>query len=99
TKGYSLKGEFQVRQVEAEFLETVANHSLLANLASRQGGKMIYPSQMEQLPAMLEGREDIRPIAYMQTDFRPLIEWRWLFALVLLLLAAEWFIRKYFGSY
>ena len=98
-KPYSISGEFIVKKVELEYLETEANHQLLRNIAKQQGGKMIYPKDLAQLPQILEAREDIQPVAYMQTDFKDLIHFKWLFFTVFLLLAAEWFLRKYYGSY
>lgn len=98
-KKYALAGEFIVKAVEMEFIETTANHGLLYTIASKQGGKMIYPKDMKELPSMLEKREDIQSVAYMQTDLRELIHFKWLFFLLLAFLAAEWFLRKYFGAY
>ncbi|MGZ5282615.1 MAG: hypothetical protein ACXWEY_10105 [Bacteroidia bacterium] len=98
-KPYSISGEFIVKKVELEYLETEANHSLLRSLAVQQGGKMIYPKDLAGLPELLEARDDIQPVAYMQTDFKDLIHFKWLFFIVFAMLAAEWFLRKYFGSY
>ena len=96
---YTLSGEFIVKKVELEYLETVADHRLLNTLAAQQGGKMIYPKDMATLTAMLEKREDIKDVAYMQTDFLDLIHFKWLFFVLLVLLATEWYLRKHYGSY
>ncbi len=98
-KPYSVSGEFIVKKVELEYLETEANHPLLRSLAAQQGGKMIYPKDLSGLPQLLQDRDDIQPVAYMQTDFKDLIHFKWLFFFVFALLATEWFLRKYFGSY
>jgi len=98
-KPYTLSGEFIVKKVDLEFLETVANHQLLNNIAHQQGGKMIYPKDLATLPSLINARSDIQPVAYMQTDFRDLIDYKWLFFILLSLFAAEWFLRKYWGSY
>ena len=98
-KNYPLNGEFIVKAVDLEFLETQANHQLLNAISKQQGGKMIYPAQLSQLPGMLDSREDIHSVAYMQTDLRELIHFKWLFVIILALMAGEWFLRKYFGTY
>ena len=98
-KNYPLNGEFIVKAVDLEFLETQANHQLLNAISKQQGGKMIYPAQLSQLPGMLDAREDIHSVAYMQTDLRELIHFKWLFVIILALMAGEWFLRKYFGTY
>lgn len=96
---YTLSGEFIVKKVDLEYLETVANHQLLYNIAHQQGGKMIYPKDLALLPDLLKKRDDIQPLAYMQTDFKDLIDFKILFFILLALMSAEWFLRKYWGSY
>lgn len=98
-KPYSLSGEFIVKKVELEYLETVADHTLLNTLSAQQGGKLLYPKDMDKLPELIEAREDIQPVAYMQTDFKDLVHFKVLFFILLALLAGEWFLRKYFGAY
>jgi hypothetical protein len=98
-KNYALDGEFIVNAIDLEFLETQANHQLLNSIARQQGGKMIYPRQLSQLTHLLDKREDIHSVAYMQTDLKELIHFKWVFFIILALLSAEWFLRKYFGTY
>ena len=98
-KGYTLSGEFIVRKVDLEYLETVADHRLLNNIAHQQGGQMVYPKDIASLEDIISKRDDIKPIAYMQTDFKDLIDFKFLFFIILALLSAEWFLRKYWGSY
>jgi hypothetical protein len=98
-KPYTLTGEFIVKKVELEFLETVANHQLLNAIAAQQGGKMVYLKDMDKLGDIIRKRDDIKPVAYMQTDFKDLINFKFLFFSLLVLLAAEWFLRKYYGNY
>jgi hypothetical protein len=89
---------FSVRQVIIETLNTQANHQMLNILASQSGGKMYYPEQMEKIADDIEKNNKVHSILYDTFHTRPLIDIRWLFAIVLLLLVAEWFIRKYNGS-
>jgi hypothetical protein len=98
-KAYNLNGEFIVKKVELEYLETVADHTLLNTLSTQQGGKLLYPKDMDKLAGLITGREDIQSVAYMQTDFKDLVHFKLLFFILLALLAGEWFLRKYFGAY
>jgi hypothetical protein len=98
-KPYIVSGEFIVKKVDLEFLETVANHHLLYNIAHQQGGQMVYPKDISSLTDIILKRNDIQPLAYMQTDFKDLIDFKWLFLVLLGLLGAEWFLRKYWGGY
>jgi hypothetical protein len=96
---FTADGRFTVSPLNIEGLQTVANHQLLFQLADNNQGQMFYPNQWDDLLAELNSRNDIRPVLYSQYDFEEVINLRWLFFLILLLLSVEWFIRKFSGSY
>ena len=96
---YSVDGGFIVIPVQVEQSETVANHQLLYMLSQKTGGKMFYPAELVQLKDELLNRDDLAPVSYVQTKLEELLNKKWLFFIILLLLAAEWFIRKRSGSY
>lgn len=94
-----LNGKFTVVPLQVELLETVANHQLMRNLAAKNGGEMVYPNDIEKLAEMVKKREDIKPVSYMQTAFKDIINLKWVFYILLALLAAEWFLRRRNGAY
>ncbi len=94
-----LNGRFTIVPLQVELLETVANHQLMRNLAAKNGGEMVYPSDIEKLAAMVKKREDIKPVSYMQTAFKDIINLKWVFFILLGLLVAEWFLRRRNGAY
>lgn len=96
---YDKKGEFSVTPVQLEATHTIADHHLLYQLASEHGGKMLFPNQVDQLPDLLEKRDDIKPIIYSHVSYAPLIDLKWVFFALLILASAEWFIRKWNGTY
>jgi hypothetical protein len=96
---FTAESFFTVSPLNIESINTVADHNLLFQLAENSGGEMFYPDQTEELLNSIRNREDIRPVIYTQNEFEDLINLRWIFFLLLALLAAEWFIRKYAGSY
>lgn len=98
-KAYSKAGSFSIAAIKVELTNTVADHRLLYTLAQKKGGKMYYPKQLDQLLADLNGREDIKPVSYAQKRLDDLINLRWIFFILLALLATEWFIRKRNGAY
>jgi hypothetical protein len=95
----TINGKFTVVPLQVELLNTVANHQLMQNLASKNGGEMVYPNTIEKLNDLLSKREDIKPVSYMQTAFKDLIHFKWLFFVLLVLLTAEWFLRRRNGAY
>lgn len=96
---YTKKGEFNLTPVQLEATHTIADHHLLYQLASEHSGKMIFPNQIEELPKMLESRDDIKPVIYSHISYSPLIDLKWVFYVLLVLASLEWFIRKWNGTY
>ena len=98
-KAFQKAGLFTVMSLNIESLNTVANHVLLNNMAVRNSGKMVYPSQLDQIEQLLAARDDLKTIAYTQKRYTDLVSFIPFLMLLLLLLSAEWFIRKRNGSY
>ena len=98
-KLFTESGEFSVKALNIENINTLANHNLLYNLAENNGGEMVFPDQLEYLSSMINSREDIKTISYTQKRYTELLNFHWILILLLSLLTAEWFIRKRAGSY
>lgn len=99
TQVYTAKGEFTVTPVQVEATNTVADHQLLHQLAKEHGGTMLFPNQISDLQKLIDAKEDIKPVIYTHTSYAPLIDLKWVFFLLLLLVSVEWFIRKWSGTY
>lgn len=98
-KKYSKEGVFIVEDISLESLATQANHNLMRLLAAQSSGKFYPLNSVGQLLNDIDGRDDIVTISYEETDYSNLIDWKWIFAVVAMLLAIEWFLRRYFGTY
>lgn len=93
------EGEFSVSPIQVEFVNTVADHQLLYNLAQKHDGSMVYASNLSDLLEMIGERGDIKSVSYTQKRLKELINLKWVFFLLLILLSAEWFLRKRSGAY
>jgi hypothetical protein len=98
-KSYTYTGNFIVKPVVAELVQTRADHNLLRTWAERSGGKMLMPSQLSQLPGLLAQRESLKPVSHSEVRLEDFIHLRWVFFLLLALLSIEWFLRRRNGSY
>lgn len=96
---YRKEGNFVITPVNLEARNTQANHEMLKKWAKKYGGTFYPFEQLEQLSDTLLGHEDIKPVRYARTDFRPLIDMEWILGFIILLLSAEWFLRKFYGGY
>ena len=95
-KKYTTTGYFIVEDINLEQSNHVANHALLNTLAQTTGAQMLYPDQLDQLPQLLASRDDLKTTVYSHTRYTELLNLPLLFILIVLLLAAEWALRKLF---
>lgn len=96
---YTKKGDFTVTPVQMETVQTIADHHLLYSMAAGHSGVMLFPRQLNQLVNLIENRTDIKPVIYSHVANSPLIDFKWLFFLILFLAGTEWVIRKWNGIY
>ncbi|GAB3015493.1 VWA domain-containing protein [Spirosoma pulveris] len=91
-------GQFVVRDLQLEALNTTADHGLLRQLSQQTGGQFYNASQTDALVQTLTNRP--HPARLTSTEeMNELINWRWLFFVVLTLVAVEWGLRKFYGGY
>jgi hypothetical protein len=92
------QGQLNIREIVAERLNTVANHQLLFQLASRSGGALVSLAEAGALPGMILKNEQLKPVTYTSVSTKPLIGLWWLFPVIVLALATEWYFRKRYLS-
>lgn len=98
-KTLNTNARFTVRELFLETLQTTADHSLLQSLSLATGGKMLTHRNMQQLPQMLKDDDRIRPLLSEQLTTQSLLDIKWYFFLIIILLSAEWFLRRFLGTY
>lgn len=97
-KNYPIKkGKFSVKAVQAELYQLRADHLLLQNLAQETGAKFYLPTYLKELQNDLRNNAKMKPVLFEEEILSTLIQQKWIFALIILLLAGEWFIRKWNG--
>ncbi len=95
----SFEGRFSVRPLQLEFFETTANHGALRQLSAQYGGVTVGPDGLAGLEYLIKNKETIKPVIYQTSQTNPIINLKWIFAILAALLALEWFLRRYFGAY
>jgi hypothetical protein len=96
-KSFKLNGTFLVKEIKVEWLNNTADHRLLQNLAQNTNAKFYKPSNIDELTNEVLNRKDIVTVTYQEKSFDDLIDYKWLFFIIVLLLSLEWFVRKYYG--
>jgi len=92
------KGEFVVQDLQLEALNSLADHDLLHQLGQKTGSRLYYPDQTTSLQEAIL-KANYKNIIYENEKLEDLINLKWLFFAILFLVSAEWFLRKYYGSY
>ncbi|NLN95384.1 MAG: hypothetical protein GX128_04350 [Bacteroidales bacterium] len=93
------KGAFTILPLQIELVNTVADHRLMHGLASRFGGQMFFPDQMDEIIQIIRARDDVKPVFYVDKSYFELIDIKWLAALIIGLMALEWLFRRIAGGY
>ncbi len=96
---YSASGKFNVIKLNLEELNTVADFDNLRNLSELTGAKAFRATELEKLKVELLNNENFKTLSYEENKTDELINLKWIFVLILLLLSFEWVVRKYLGVY
>jgi len=96
---YTSSGSFNVEERQLESIVTTANWNLLQRISDQQGGRLVLPGAISSLTEDLLSDNVAKPVLYQSVRTRPLIDWPWLLAIALGLLAVEWFFRRRLGTY
>lgn len=98
-KAFQKTGRFTVIPVDMEATRTIAQHHVLYQLSKSKNGKMYFPRQLDELAKEIKANEEIVSVSFTEKSLKDIINIKLIFVILLVLLSAEWFMRKYFGSY
>ena len=97
-KNETVTGTFTVRDLQIETTMLTADHNLLRNIAAQNNGNFYDKTQTAELKEMLLDEEKVFKI-YSSESYLAIINMKWGFFILILFVSAEWFLRKYNGSY
>lgn len=92
-------GDFVVEKSRLENNDLAARHDVMLKLASSNNGFMASDTSFSQLADSLRLIPSMKPVTYSEYDMFDLIELYVILIALALLLATEWFFRKFLGSY
>ncbi len=98
-KSYTSTGKFNIIAQNIEEVNTTADFGLLNDLAKTYGGEFVFANQVKSLREKIKANPNIKTTIRSNISTEPLINWKWLFGLFIVLLSLEWFIRKRNGNY
>lgn len=92
------EGSFSVQELALEDINLTANHQLLRNISNNSGGDFYLLEDYAEALAAIQALNP-KPITRSNERLSPIINNPLWLILLIGLLAAEWFLRKYHGSY
>lgn len=96
---FSRKGSFSVVKSDLEQLDLVARHQILRQLSKETGGEFYKSDQLDQMIEALKNSNSSKAIQREETNISSLLNKKWIFFTLLILLGLEWGFRKFFGKY
>ena len=92
-------GKFTIVPLNIENTATRADFNLLYQMAASTGGDLFPANQVQEALTLIKNSRDIKPVAYSQAILNELLNMKWLFFVLLIIVSVEWFLRKYWGIY
>ena len=95
--GITRSGSFEVIAFNVEQQFATANLAGMRKLAQNSGTNIYYATSVSDLIDKLLVDDKYKPVQKSRENIVPLIDWYYLLFLLVFILAAEWFFRKYKG--
>lgn len=95
----SATGRFSVSPLQLEEMRTQADYKVLYQLATQHNGNLFLPKDMNKIAEEIETKNQLKPLLFDTFQTEGAINLKWIFFLLLILISAEWGIRKYLGGY
>lgn len=93
--GQECHGSFAVEDINVEQRRLTADHGLLRTVSAVSGGRMYM---RDSLDALAEDLAAFKPVIHTHTRYAEMLRLPAVLVLIMLLLAAEWVLRKYNGE-
>jgi hypothetical protein len=92
------KNSFKVINFNIEEQFKNSNYKTLKEIAKQSGGKLFFQNNFKKLEAYLVANNTFKSISIKEINKEFLINYKWILFGIILLLSAEWFLRKYNGK-
>jgi len=96
-RNYEKNGLINIKPINVEFLNKIANHQILNDLSKISGGKSYNLNNLNLLINNLNNDKDSFISTRFEDKLIQLIDYELILLILLLLISFEWFVRKYNG--
>ncbi len=92
-------GKFIVTAASLEARNLVADFSVMRRIAQQTSGIALSQNDLDKIPEILSNDASISSVSHEEERFKALINYQTALLLLVLLVSAEWILRKTFGAY
>ena len=96
-RNYEKKGIINIKPINVEFLNKIANHQIMNDLSKISGGESYNLANLNLLINNLNEDKDNFVSTRYEDKLMQLIDYELILLILLLLISFEWFVRKYNG--
>ena len=96
-RNYEKNGLINIKPINVEFLNKIANHQILNDLSKITGGKSYSLNNLNLLINNLNNNKDSFISTRFEDKLIQLIDYELILLILLVLISFEWFVRKYNG--
>jgi len=96
-RNYEKKGVINIKPINVEFLNKIANHQIMNDLSEISGGESYSLANLNLLINNLNKDKDNFVYTRYEDKLIQLIDYELILLILLLLISFEWFVRKYNG--
>lgn len=96
---FKRKGAFSVKKSDLEQIDLVARHDVLRQISKETGGSFYKQKDLDSLIEGLNQSNSAKAIQREETNISSLLNKKWIFFTLLILLSLEWGFRKFYGKY
>ena len=93
------EGRFTIQALELERYALEADHGLMRELSTRYGGDFVLPDELAGLADRIIGSGGAKPLLFETINTKSLVNLKWVFFLLFILLVGEWGLRRWSGGY
>lgn len=94
---YSQNGQFTIRELQLESLNTRANFKILRDLSEKSNSRFLTSLKTSEYEDLIQNSK--QGIIHSREVNSDVISIKWIFFVILALISIEWFTRKFSGAY
>jgi len=98
-KRYTKQGVFFVENKPIESFDVVSDFTVLRKISHQSKGEFYTSNELNSILEKIEQNSDVTTMSFEDIKQHTLLDEIWILILLFILLASEWFLRRWFGEY